>query len=156
MKRRAVLLAAISAATLALPAAADIFKCVDDDGHVTYANAGGKGCKKLSAERVTTVPAAKAPAGAAATGAGNGFPKVDPAEQRSRDGDRRRILESELDTEQQALDKARKELADQEEIRVGGERNYQRVLDRLKPFQDQVALHERNIEAIRKELSNLR
>lgn len=156
MKRMAVLLAAISTATLALPAAADIFKCVDDDGHVTYANGGGKGCKKLSSERVTTVPAAKAPSGVAATGAGNGFPKVDPVQQRSRDGDRRRILESELETEQQALDKARAALAEQEEVRLGGERNYQRVLDRLKPFQDQVALHERNIEALRKELANLR
>lgn len=41
-------------------------------------------------------------------------------------------------------------------MRSGDERNYQRVLDRLQPFKDKAALHERNIEAIRKEISNLR
>ena len=152
MMRAAILLTGV---VLAWPAAADIYKCVDDDNHVTYANSGGKGCKKLISDRVTTVPAQK-PAPAAATAAGNGFPKVDSSEQRARDGDRRRILESELETEQQALGRARQQLAEQEAVRGGDERNYQRVLDRLKPYQDQVALHERNIEALRKELGNLR
>ena len=38
----------------------------------------------------------------------------------------------------------------------GDERNYQRVLERLEPFMNKVALHERNIEAIQKELAKLR
>jgi hypothetical protein len=41
-------------------------------------------------------------------------------------------------------------------VRYGDEQNYQRVLDRLKPFQDAVERHERNIAALRKELASLR
>ena len=54
------------------------------------------------------------------------------------------------------VEQARKELADQEAVRSGDERNYQRVLDCLQPYKDKVGLHERNIEAIQKELSKLR
>ena len=36
------------------------------------------------------------------------------------------------------LSKARVELAAQEEVRLGDERNYQKKLDRVKPFQDRV------------------
>ena len=43
-----------------------------------------------------------------------------------------------------------------EAIRTGDERNYQRVLDRLQPYKDKVALHERNIEALKKEIGNLK
>jgi hypothetical protein len=56
----------------------------------------------------------------------------------------------------QNLEKAKKDLAEQEGIRSGDERNYQRVLDRLQPFKDAVAVHERNIEALRRELGNLK
>lgn len=62
----------------------------------------------------------------------------------------------ELASEQASLEQAKKELANQEAIRTGDERNYQRVLDRLQPFKDKVALHERNIEALKKEIGNLR
>jgi hypothetical protein len=41
-------------------------------------------------------------------------------------------------------------------VRSGDEKNYQRVLDRLQPYKDKVALHERNVEALRKEIRNLR
>ena len=76
--------------------------------------------------------------------------------QKERDNDRRRILESELAAEQKNLEQARKDLAEQEAVRSGDERNYQRVLERLEPFKNKVALHERNIEAIQKELGKLR
>lgn len=137
---------------------ADIYKCTDDSGHVTYANAGGKGCRKLSVDRVTTVVPSPAPAvtGAARSPAAGDFPRVGGDEQRARDNDRRRILEAELSSEQAALDKARTALTEQQGARQGDERNTPRGLDRLKPYQDQVALHERNIEALRKELGNLR
>lgn len=148
----------IVASLCAASAIADIYKCTDDSGHVTYANAGGKGCRKLSIDRGTNVqtPAPSSSAAPARSASGGDFPRVGGDEQRARDNDRRRILETELNTEQAALDKARAALTEQEGVRLGGERNYQRVLDRLKPYQDQVALHERNIEALRKELGNLR
>ncbi len=85
-----------------------------------------------------------------------GFPKVDGQTQKKRDDERQSILESELADEQQQLEAARQKLAEQEAIRTGDERNYQRFLDRVQPFRDAVANHERNIEAIRREISNLK
>jgi hypothetical protein len=136
-------------------AQADIYKCADADGHVTYSNVATKNCRKLNLDPVNT---AAPPAGKAAvrTPTPSTFPKVDDNTQKARDTDRRRILEGELSAEQKNLEQAKKELAEQEAVRTGDEKNYQRVLDRLQPFKDRVALHERNLEAIRKEIANLR
>lgn len=134
---------------------ADVFKCVDDDGHVTYTNTKPSSkakCAVLSREqRVSTVPGR-----AAGTPSPASFPKVDGETQRTRDNDRRKILEQELSAEQKNLDQAKKELQAQEAIRTGDERNYQKVIERLQPYKDKVALHERNLEALKKEIGNLR
>ncbi|HRP64592.1 MAG TPA: DUF4124 domain-containing protein [Thauera sp.] len=150
-------------ATLSAPAWADIYKCTDADGRVTYTNDRtlGRGCVRLESDLpVSSVPApvrrpAAAPAAPAATSPG-AFPRVSPNDQRSRDDARRQVLQSELATEETALAEAEKALAEQESIRHGDERNYQRVLDRLQPFKDKVELHKRNIEALRREISGLR
>jgi hypothetical protein len=39
---------------------------------------------------------------------------------------------------------------------MGNEANYARVEERLRPFKDNIETHEKNIEALRRELSNLR
>ncbi|GAA5178698.1 hypothetical protein GCM10025771_18510 [Niveibacterium umoris] len=150
-------LAAALLLACALPASADIFKCTDPiSGKVTYTNTkiGEKGCTLLSKDQnVSAVPAngAKKPAASPTD-----FPKVDNSTQRARDNDRRKILETELASEERALESAKKELAEQESMRSGGERNFSRVQERVKPFQDQVELHERNVEAIRAEIAKLR
>ncbi|ANQ83881.1 DUF4124 domain-containing protein [Azoarcus olearius] len=145
---------------LAAPLAhAEVYKCVDADGRVTYTNDRnvGRGCKQLSQDQsVSTMPPpARSPAspGAAASPT---FPRVTPDAQRARDDSRRQVLEKELATEEAALAEARKSLGEQEAVRLGDERNYQRVLDRLQPFKDKVDLHERNIEALKREIANLR
>ncbi len=139
-------------------AQAQIFRCTDTEGNTVISNVQqGKNCKKVATDPVSTLPAPPKPsASAPRTPSPAGFPRVDDATQKSRDGDRRRILEQELASEQKSLEEARKELAEQEGIRNGDERNYQKVLDRLQPYKDKVQLHERNIEAIRKETANLR
>ena len=38
----------------------------------------------------------------------------------------------------------------------GNERNYARFLERVQPYRDAVATHERNIEAIKREIANLK
>ncbi len=143
----------LAASLAAAPARADIFKCTDSDGHITYSNVATKNCKTLTLDPIPSAPAAKSTSKSPSPA---NFPKVDETTQKARDTDRRRILENELATEQKSLDEAKKQLAEQEEIRTGDERNYQKVLDRLQPFKDRVALHERNIAAIRKEIANLR
>ena len=51
---------------------------------------------------------------------------------------------------EKSLADAKKKLADQEAIREGGERNYERVQERLKPFQAAVQAAEKNLEQARK------
>src|SRR5229473_2368008 len=67
----------------------------------------------------------------------------------------REILEKELATEQQLLAKAQQDLTEQESVRSGDERNYARVLERLQPYKDSLEVHQKNVEALRRELSNL-
>lgn len=152
-------LAAAQALALALvaPAWADTFKCIDVGGRATYTNikeeTKGKNCTVVMRE-ISVVPATPAQRPATASSSPAGFPKVDQATQKSRDGARRRILEEELSGEEKALAQARAELTEQEGIRTGDERNYQKVLDRLQKYKDEVERHQKNVEALKKELSN--
>lgn len=84
------------------------------------------------------------------------FPSVDKDTQRKRDDERRTILEQELAAEQKRLDAARRQMEEQQSVRLVTERDYQRYLDRVQPFRDSVENHERNVQAIQSELSNLR
>jgi uncharacterized protein DUF4124 len=142
---------------LAAPAWGDTFKCIDANGRATYTNmkeaAKGKNCTVVMRE-ISVVPAAPTARAAAANPSPAGFPKVDPATQKNRDSARRRILEEELSGEEKALVQAKAELTEQEGIRTGDERNYQRVLDRLQKYKDEVERHQNNVEALKKELSN--
>src|SRR5437868_13269904 len=153
---RAVLslvLAAVLAAPLRAQPVTEIWKCKGRDGRWTYTNDRNE-AEKLKCETVTrqvnVAPASKAPAAGSA-----GFPKETPAERSSARERRREILEKELATEQAALAKAQQSLAAQESVRSGDERNYARVEERLQPFKDSVETHQKNIEALRRELSNL-
>lgn len=135
-----------------------MYQCTDADGKPLFTNikSQAKGCKLLpDIGPFNTVPAPSKPPGKTAPAPAN-FPKVDANTQKQRDADRRRILEQELANEQKLLDQAQKDLAQQESIRLGSEKNYQRVLDRLEPYQKKVQLHQNNIANLKKELGNLR
>ena len=149
---------------LASPVArADIWECLDESGNKRFTNikAEAKGCKLLVVAPPNTVaspkPASKGVSGESAKSASGStpanFPKVDTETQKQRDNDRRKILDQELANEQKLLDQARKELSDQESQRLGSERNYQRVLERLEPFKKKVKLHEDNIANLKRELA---
>ena len=145
------------ASALALPARADTFKCIDANGRATYTNMKeeikGKSCTVVMRE-ISVVPATPPARSAATNPTPAGFPKVDATTQKSRDDARRRILEDELSGEEKALAQAKAELTEQEGIRTGDERNYQRVLDRLQKYKDEVERHQKNVEALKKELNN--
>jgi len=141
-------------------ARADIWECVDDSGNKRFTNirSESRGCRLLHVSPLNTVPATKPkpqpqPQQRATP---PGFPRVDGETQKQRDIDRRRILEQELANEQKLLEQARNELAVQDSMRLGSERNYQRVLDRLEPYQRKVKLHEDNIANLRRELAGSR
>ena len=151
----------VLALVLALSASAlraEIYECIDASGQKRFTNikSEAKGCKLLlDIGPFNTVPAPPKPSGKSAPAPAN-FPKVDADTQKQRDTDRRRILEQELANEQKLLDQAQKDLAEQESTRLGSEKNYQRVLDRLEPYQKKVKLHENNIANLKKEMGNLR
>lgn len=147
----------LAIAAIALPARAETCKYVDDEGRVIYSNTPNNPPKGAKLVKCFSDPAPTTPAPQVSkpqSGARESFPKVDGQTQKKRDDERRRILEKELADEQQRLEAARQKLAEQEAIRTGDERNYQRYLDRVQPFRDAVANHERNIEAITREISN--
>jgi len=135
-----------------------IYGCVDASGRRYYTNvkadAEGKKCTVVQRE-VSVVPAP--PRTAPKEGAsGSASARVQQGTQRSRDEARRRILQEELETADKQLAAAKQKLAEQEAIRDGSERNYQRVLDRLKPYQQEVERQEQNVAQLKRELSNLR
>jgi hypothetical protein len=141
------------------PSHADIYKCVGANGDVLFTSDRNE-AKKPGCTQITVTPnivSSPPPSGkAAGSPSPEGFPKVAPQVQQQRDNDRKRILETELINEEKNLQNAKRELAEQENIRLGSERNYQRVLDRLEPYQKKVKLHEDNIANLKKELANLR
>ena len=150
LARAAMVLGALGA----MPAHAqvtEIYKCYDENGRPLYTSdkrdTRGKKCELVSREvNVVPSPPARKPAA---------FPKESASDRASAKGRQREILEKELASEQQLLAKAQKDLADQEAIRTGDERNYARVLERLQPYKDSVETHQKNIEALKRELANL-
>lgn len=150
---------AIATVLAAAPARADLWKCIEDNGQPIYTSEKidlkrYKGCQPLNAPISTVHPykgsTAKSNPGPAS------FPSVSSTEQKARDGDRRKILETELSNEEKLLAEARRKLKEQEELRLGSEKNFARVEERVAPFQKQVQLHESNIANIQKEISALR
>ncbi|MCL2875906.1 MAG: DUF4124 domain-containing protein [Betaproteobacteria bacterium] len=161
--RAAISLSLLFLAFWLAPASAQVFKCVDAVGKITYRNdrVPGKGCKPISTEQsVSTIN--MRPNSSSTT-----FPRVSGEAQRERDNARRRVLERELDSEQKELEDARSKLIEQEGIFQNGEvfinpktgargANPQKKLDRLQPYKDAVERRERNVEALNQELSGLR
>lgn len=130
-----------------------IWSCRDQDGrtHVTNLreDTRGKDCRIVQQTRVQVVPAPKPKA------APGSFPKEDSQARASARERQREILEREVKQEESLLAQAREELEQQESVRYGDERNYARVLERLQKYKDAVELHQKNLESLRRELTNL-
>ena len=144
-----------TALVLAPCAFADICKYVDAEGNMHYTNvAPEKGWKKLSCgvgdETRGDRSARSSPTPA-------GFPKVDADTQRARDALRRKVLSDELDTEEKLLVEARAAYGDGAPSPLPDEqKDAQKYANRLAKLRQTVSLHEKNIEALRKELAALK
>ena len=132
-----------------------LWNCKDKEGRVTLTNQRqdtvGKDCRVVAQERVTVVPSTKP--GAAKSSAN--FPKESASDRLNAKDRQRQTLERELQQEETMLADAKRKLAEQEQIRTGDEKNYARVLERLQPYKDAVEVHNKNIEALKRELVNL-
>ncbi|MDC8757244.1 DUF4124 domain-containing protein [Janthinobacterium fluminis] len=160
------------AAALALGAGAharadgQIFLCVDANGHKELTDQNRKGnCKLLDLPGAIAAPpkrAAPAPAAAAPRAAAPApvtpadFPKVESGEQRARDNDRRQILLDELKAEEHKLAALRLEYKGGEPERNGNERNYAKYQERVAQMKDNIGRAEKNVEALKREIANIR
>lgn len=155
----AVLLAGFYSSTVL--AQSEVFLCVDERGNKEYKNTGGtKGCKRVELPGITTIeaPRARAAAGGGATkvSAPADFPKADGDAQKARDNDRRQILADELKSEEQKLANLKKEFNNGEPERQGGERNYAKYQERVAGMKQDVERSEKNVEALKREIANLK
>lgn len=129
-----------------------LWNCKDAGGRTTLTNqksdTTGKECRVVQTERVTVVPATKMKTP-------SNFPRETPADRVSSKAKQKDTIEKELTQEESMLADARKKLAEQEAIRTGDEKNYSKVIERLKPYKDTVEVHEKNVEALKRELTNL-
>lgn len=146
---------------------AQVWRCESPGGGVEYSNNASSSrdarCRAVDLPNLTTIPAPKLPApsgaakgGAAATPTPAGFPRVDAGAQRSRDLDRRRILEDELRKEEARLGELRAEFNGGEPERRGDERNYQKYLDRVQRLKDDIARSESSVASLKREMTSLR
>ena len=182
---------AIVASTSAV-AQSTIYKHVDDSGRITYSNKPMKGATVMELDPITTIPAtpavAVAPPPAAkavatlerldkpAAVATPTLASVEPQVQRRRDNDRRRILEEELQREEQSIETVRGSILQEQQnpalvaaVRMAQQavdptasqlvefrNNIEKASGRIRGLQATVAEHEKNIEALKKELGALK
>jgi hypothetical protein len=135
----------------------EIFKCRAENGQVTYTNERRQAEKQkceLVTSQINVAPPLAGPQ--TASRSRSEFPRETPRESQSARERQREILERELAAEQKALAQARQALSEQETVRSGDERNYARVLDRLQPYKETIENHEKNIQALQRELANLK
>ncbi len=141
---------------------ADICKYVDQEGNVHYTNvAPEKGWKKRAAASATTArraartpPAAAAARRRATRRRRPGFPRVDPGTQRGRDDVRRKVLADELATEEKLLAEARVAYADGAPPPLPEERaDAEKYRARIGELRQALGVHEKNVEALKKEIA---
>lgn len=156
----------IAAAAGYTHAQSEVFLCVNDNGTKEYKNTGTtKGCKKVDLQGINMIPS---PASAASnrpvvqtvasrtTASPPDFPKVDSSTQKARDNDRRQILLDEMKAEAAKLENLKKEFNNGEPDRQGNERNYAKYQERVASMKEDISRSEKNIEALKREMSNLK
>jgi len=149
-----------AAAGTALAQSATVYRCpgppVLYTDQITVQQAKERGCRTIEGAPITIVsppkprPVAGTPPAAAVRASDA---KVEPGEQRSRDSDARKILETELRREETKLAELQKEFNNGEPERMGGERNYQKYLDRVEEMKAAISRKQSDVAALKRELS---
>ena len=144
---------------------AQLYVCSDAQGHKTYTDKRENAtCKLLDLPGAMTEPPRRSaplaaparPAAPAGATTATAFPRVDGAEQRARDLDRRQILQDELRSEEQKLAAQRQEFNQGQPERQGNERNYAKYLERVAQLKDNLGRTQQNVEALKREIANIR
>ncbi len=143
-----------------LPAQAQgIYLCTDAEGRKILTDSYKTGCKTLDIANSVSVPAPPrrgAPKAAAPATTPADFPKVNDSQQKARDNDRREILNEELRTEKKKLAEMKKDFNNGEPERMGSEKNYAKYQERVEGMKDSISRAEKNIEALEREIANIK
>jgi len=152
----------IAAASLGAQAQGTVYRCPGPPVLYTDAlsakEAQDKGCRTIEGTPITVVQAPRpraagaAPASAVVAGARGADVRVDAGQQRVRDDERRRVLQTELRQAEERLAAAQKEYNNGQPERRGDERNYQKYLDRVEEMKAALTRKEADVAALRREL----
>jgi hypothetical protein len=162
MKQKLPVLLTLLALSGYAHAQSEVWMCVNDSGKKEYKNTGDtKGCQRMDLPNITTIPAPPkravvqtASVKPASTPAD--FPKIDSNMQKARDSDRKQILLDEMKSEEAKLTALRQEFNNGEPERRGDERNYAKYQERVAVMKDDIGRAEKNVEALKRELGNLK
>jgi hypothetical protein len=137
---------------------------------ITPPEARAKNCQAIESTPVTVIQSAPRRA-SAEPAAGGARPRpspapaepssrpadtrVDPAAQRARDTDSRRILEAELRREEDALAGLKREFGNGEPERRGDERNFAKYQERVAEMRSAIGRKEADVAALKRELAKL-
>ena len=129
-----------------------VFLCTQPNGVREYRNTGDtRGCRRLDLEPLSQIPGPALQAKADPT-----FPRIDSQVQKRRDQDRMQILMDEVRAEENKLTELRKTYQNGEPERLGSERNYAKYQERVALLRDEIARTEKNIEALKREIGQLK
>ena len=130
-----------------------MYRCPGNEYNNTLSpkDAKDKGCKTIEGAPISVIQSIKPRPPAASSGPAGS--KVDPAEQRARDSDARRILEAELKREEDRLATMKAEYNNGEPDRLGNEKNYQKYLDRVADLKSALGRKEGDIAALKREIA---
>jgi hypothetical protein len=139
-----------------------VYKCPNNlyTDTITPKEAEAKGCKRLEGAGVTVIQST-APTARRSAAAGEGSTarpadtRVESADQKARDADKRRILETELQREEERLAGLKLTYNNGNPERQGDERNYQKYLDRVNELKASIERSENDVAALKRELSKL-
>jgi hypothetical protein len=115
-------------------------------------------CKVMEGGNITVIQGSRSYASAAPAAARSpaGSPKVDGADQRTRDTEARTVLEAELKKAQDRQTQLQQEYNNGEPEKQGSEsKNYQKYLDRVADMKAEIARNESDIAGIQRELARL-
>lgn len=119
------------------------YKCYTESGAYSYFNVPGAPYRgpEPSGKSASPTP---------------GYPRVDATTQKSRDEMRRKVLTDELSSEEKLLDEARTAYDNGAPVPLPEEKaDAERYRQRIGRLRQAVQLHERNIDALKKELATI-
>lgn len=163
-RRHGIFVSATLALLLCASAQAQIYRCVDAAGRPLYTDSKVGKCQLIDTGP-TPPPSASAQIPAPRGGptrlsvpsaAPANFPRVDNAQQKARDEERREILGDELRIEEKKLADLKKVFNNGEPERQGNEKNYAKYQERVASMREDINRTERNVEALRREIGNIR